>query len=318
MNSSGNPINEFFKSLAKVELLSMEEEQELGKKLFDLRERKIKLEKKYKKSLAELAKGKAGVPPKVVEEARKIDKELAAVRRRLVEANLRLVVSIAKNYSTLGVPLPDLIGEGILGLMKAVEKFDYRRGIKFSTYATLWIKQFVLRAVIEQSKLIRVPIRTATRFKKILEKINDLAQRLEREPTYEEIEKSLGESAAHLFEIAKRASEVSSLDMTIDEEESTSLIDMQKGGPEFDPLRPIVRQELREEILRSLGKLTEKERKILIMRHGLDGGPRATLAEIGKMLHLSKERVRQLEKRALKKLAKEERERLRIFLSEEQ
>ncbi|MCI8775356.1 MAG: RNA polymerase sigma factor RpoD [Lachnospiraceae bacterium] len=258
-----DPVRMYLKEIGKVPLLSAEEEIELALKM-------------------EMGD----------EEAKK----------RLAEANLRLVVSIAKRYVGRGMLFLDLIQEGNLGLIKAVEKFDYRKGFKFSTYATWWIRQAITRAIADQARTIRIPVHMVETINKLIRVSRQLLQELGREPTPEEIAEEMDMPVERVREILKISQEPVSLETPIGEEEDSHLGDFIQDDNVPVPADAAAFTLLKEQLVEVLGTLTEREQKVLRLRFGLDDGRARTLEEVGKEFSVTRERIRQIEAKALRKL----------------
>ena len=258
-----DPVRMYLKEIGKVPLLSAEEEIELAKRM-------------------ELGDQEA--------------------KKRLAEANLRLVVSIAKRYVGRGMLFLDLIQEGNLGLIKAVEKFDYTKGYKFSTYATWWIRQAITRAIADQARTIRIPVHMVETINKLIRVSRQLLQELGREPTPEEIAEEMSMPVERVREILKISQEPVSLETPIGEEEDSHLGDFIQDDNVPVPADAAAFSLLKEQLNEVLGTLTEREQKVLRLRFGLDDGRARTLEEVGKEFNVTRERIRQIEAKALRKL----------------
>ena len=261
--SMDDPVKMYLKDIGKVPLLSADDEIELARKMMDGDE---------------------------------------SAKRELSVANLRLVVSIAKRYVGRGMQFLDLIQEGNLGLMKAVEKFDYQKGFKFSTYATWWIRQAITRAIADQARTIRIPVHMVETINKVVRVQRLLLQQYGREPTPEEIAKEMGIPEQRVVEIQKISQDLVSLETPIGEEEDSHLGDFIEDEQALAPTDVVASNLLKEQLLEILDTLTPREEKVLRLRYGLDDGKPRTLEEVGKEFNVTRERIRQIEAKALRKL----------------
>ncbi len=251
-----------------------------------------------------------------VDLAMRVEKGDMEAKRALTEANLRLVVSIAKKYVGRGMPFLDLIQEGNMGLMKAVDKFDYTKGYKFSTYATWWIRQAITRGIADTGRTIRVPVHMVETINKTLRMTRQLLQELGREPTPEEVADRLGVPPARVREVLKISRDPVSLDTPIGEEDDSHLGDFIEDDTALSPADSATFSMLREELANALESLTDRERQVVKLRFGLEDGRARTLEEVGKEFNVTRERIRQIEAKALRKLRHPSRsKRLKDFLN---
>ncbi len=293
--SIDDPVRMYLKEIGKVPLLSADEEINIAMRMEKGDEAKQMLESGVN------ADGK----PLTDEEKKQCQAAIddgTQAKRLLAEANLRLVVSIAKRYVGRGMLFLDLIQEGNLGLIKAVEKFDYRKGYKFSTYATWWIRQAITRAIADQARTIRIPVHMVETINKLIRVSRQLLQEYGREPTPEEIAKAMGISEAKVREIIKIAQEPVSLETPIGEEEDSHLGDFIPDDDAPAPAEAASHALMREQLWDVLNTLTPREEKVLRLRFGLDDGNQRTLEEVGREFKVTRERIRQIEAKALRKL----------------
>ena len=297
-----DPVRMYLKEIGKVPLLSAEEEIELAKKMEagSVAEEKISLLKTRMEESEDDAE-KDEIKAEIKELQKEVDWGDDA-KKRLAEANLRLVVSIAKRYVGRGMLFLDLIQEGNLGLIKAVEKFDYRKGYKFSTYATWWIRQGVTLAIADQARTIRIPVHMVETINKLIRVSRQLLQKLGREPSPEEIAAEMNMPVDRVREILKISQEPVSLETPIGEEEDSHLGDFIKDDNVPVPADAAAFTLLKEQLEEVLGTLTEREQKVLTLRFGLEDGRARTLEEVGKEFNVTRERIRQIEAKALRKL----------------
>ena len=266
--------------------------------------------------LKEIGKIKLLTPEEELETAKRMAEGDEEARKRMSEANLRLVISIAKRYVGRGMQLLDLIQEGNLGLMKAVEKFDYTKGYKFSTYATWWIRQSITRAIADQARTIRIPVHMVETINRVLRTSHSMVQTLGREPTTEEVAKELHMDVSKVEEIMKIAQEPVSLETPVGEEEDSHLGDFIQDDDASQPSEEASYTLLREQLEDVLATLTPREQQVLRMRFGLQDGKPHTLEEVGKEFDVTRERIRQIESKALRKLRHPSRsKKLKDFLS---
>lgn len=299
-----DPVRMYLKEIGKVPLLSADEEIALAKKMEagDL-------------ARTQLEEGADSLDAERKEELQELVNQGDYAKKKLAEANLRLVVSIAKRYVGRGMLFLDLIQEGNLGLIKAVEKFDYRKGYKFSTYATWWIRQAITRAIADQARTIRIPVHMVETINKLIRVSRQLLQELGREPSPEEIAEQMEIPVDRVREILKISQEPVSLETPIGEEEDSHLGDFIQDENVPVPADAAAFTLLKEQLVEVLSTLTEREQKVLRLRFGLDDGRARTLEEVGKEFNVTRERIRQIEAKALRKLRHPSRSRkLRDYL----
>ena len=292
--SIDDPVRMYLKEIGKVDLLTPEQEIVLAQKMGAGNTAKEQME--------ELEKEGGEVPDEVRKELNQLIKEGERAKQSLAEANLRLVVSIAKRYVGRGMLFLDLIQEGNLGLIKAVEKFDYTKGYKFSTYATWWIRQAITRAIADQARTIRIPVHMVETINKVIRVNRQLLQELGHDPTPEETAAEMNMPVEKVREIMKIAQEPVSLETPIGEEEDSHLGDFIPDEDASEPSEAASFTLLKEQLVDVLSTLTPREEKVLKLRFGIEDGRTRTLEEVGKEFNVTRERIRQIEAKALRKL----------------
>jgi RNA polymerase primary sigma factor len=332
LRATNDPVRMYLKEIGRVPLLTAEEEVMLAKKIEAGLEASAALlgprrcspeglrQMARKAGLEELCDedgGRRPGPERQQEILRRIEREGQAAKRRLIESNLRLVVSIAKRYVGRGMLFLDLIQEGNLGLIRAVEKFDYSKGFKFSTYATWWIRQAITRAIADQARTIRIPVHMVETINKLVRIQRQLLQDLGREPTAEEIAREMGVTADKVREILKVSQEPVSLETPIGEEEDSHLGDFIEDADAIVPVDAASFILLQEQLESVLHSLSPREREVIELRFGLIDGHQRTLEEVGQKFGVTRERIRQIESKTLSKLRHPSRsQRLRDYLEE--
>ncbi|MEE0326551.1 MAG: RNA polymerase sigma factor RpoD [Butyricicoccus sp.] len=292
-----DPVRMYLKEIGKVDLLTPDEEVELAKKMQAGMEAKEKI-----KELDERQRNGEQIDEKEYQALRKAIHGGENAKKRLSEANLRLVVSIAKRYVGRGMLFLDLIQEGNLGLLKAVEKFDCTKGFKFSTYATWWIRQAITRAIADQARTIRIPVHMVETINKVIRVSRQLLQELGHDPQPEEIAEEMNMPVERVREILKIAQEPVSLETPIGEEEDSHLGDFIPDDDALEPAEAASFTLLKEQLVEVLKTLTPREEKVLRLRFGIEDGRTRTLEEVGKEFNVTRERIRQIEAKALRKL----------------
>jgi len=303
-----DPVRMYLKEIGKIPLLTTEEETLYAEQVVEGRTAKQKLEEIE-------ADDNNTVTIEEYEALQDIVEVADEAKDKLVNANLRLVVSIAKKYLSRGLQFLDLIQEGNMGLIKAVDKFDHKKGFKFSTYATWWIRQAITRAVADQARTIRIPVHMVETINKLVRIQRQLVQEFSREPTPEEVAERMDITVEKVQQIQRIAQEPISLESPVGEEEDSSLGDFISDPHALDPYEYTAKMKLREELDEVLATLTEREERVLRLRFGLIDGRQRTLEEVGKEFNVTRERIRQIEAKALRKLKHPSRsKRLRDFM----
>jgi RNA polymerase primary sigma factor len=312
---SSDPVRTYLKEIGKVDLLDGAEEVSLAQRI------EVGQEAAARLAAFELMEGLASPDPPDpgdVRALRRLVVDGERAKKALIEANLRLVVSIAKRYMGRGLLFLDLIQEGNLGLIRAVEKFDYTKGFKFSTYATWWIRQAITRAIADQARTIRIPVHMVETINAVLRVQRQLLQEFGREPTVEELAVKVNMPPARVREIQRIAQEPVSLETPVGQEDDSQLGDFIEDQQAVAPAEAAARAMLTEAVLEALEQLTERERKIVRLRFGLEDGQVRTLEEVGKEFGVTRERIRQIEAKTLAKLRHPMRsQKLRDYLDEE-
>ena len=303
-----DPVRMYLKEIGKVDLLTPEQEVNLAQRMG--------AGAAAKEQMAELEKSGEEIPEEMLKELKKAIKSGDRAKQELAEANLRLVVSIAERYVGRGMLFLDLIQEGNLGLIKAVEKFDYTKGYKFSTYATWWIRQAITRAIADQARTIRIPVHMVETINKVIRVNRQLLQELGHDPSPEETAEEMGMPVEKVREILKIAQEPVSLETPIGEEEDSHLGDFIEDDTASEPSEAASFTLLKEQLVDVMSTLTPREEKVLRLRFGIEDGRSRTLEEVGKEFNVTRERIRQIEAKALRKLRHPSRsKKLKDFLS---
>jgi len=287
-----DPLAVYFKQISRFPLLTLQEEQNIGEKIISLRTKLQALESDKKKNKS----------VDYTNEKAALDAALLHYKNTMINSNLRLVVSIAKNYQHRGLTLLDLIDEGNIGLIEAVERFDYTRGCRFSTYGTWWIRQAIIKSIADKGRVIRIPIHMLNTIKKCYYVAKQLTQDLGRDPNEEELSEYLGVPVSKVKEIVKLSQETTSLDTIVDDGNLTRLADLIKDDQMTEPFEMVFSMTLQETMSGILSQLSEREMKIIQLRFGLTGENPLTLEETGKYLGITRERVRQIQEKAIWKL----------------
>jgi len=289
-----DPLALYLKQISQYPLLTIEEEQQIGERIQSLR-----------RELEELRKKEHAHPEEkeqIEKEIRRVEEDLRAQKNRMINSNLRLVVSIAKKYQHRGLSLLDLIDEGNIGLIEAVERFDYTKGCRFSTYGTWWIRQAIIKSLADKGRVIRIPIHMLNTIKKCYFIAKNLTQELGRDPNNTELSEYMNISREKVSAIMQLTQETASLDTTVDDDNLTRLSDLIRDDGNAEPFESVFHLTIQDTLTEVLKQLSEREMRIIQLRFGLDGEGPLTLEETGKLLGITRERVRQIQEKAIAKL----------------
>jgi len=286
------PLSLYFSQISKFPLLSINEEKEISKKIIGLKKQLRTLEKKHSDD------------PDYDSSKNTLENSLLSYKNRMISANLRLVVSIAKNYQHRGLSLLDLIDEGNIGLIEAVDRFDHTKGYRFSTYGTWWIRQAIIKSIADKGRVIRIPVHMLNTIKKCYYTAKQLTQDLGHDPSNSELSGYMGIPESRVKEIVKFSQETTSLDAIVDNENVIRLADLIRDDMHIEPFEQAYSMTLQETMGNSLSSLSEREMRIIQLRFGLDGESPMTLEQTGKLLGITRERVRQIQEKATFKLRK--------------
>ena len=292
--SESDPLALYLKQISRYSLLTIHQEQDIGQKISEGKEEMARLEE---------SRESEELDREAYLEKRKITEELLFIQKNLmIKSNLRLVVSIAKKYQNRGMSLLDLIDEGNIGLIEAVERFDYKRGCRFSTYGTWWIRQAIIKSLADKARVIRIPIHMLNTIKKTFFVSKQLTQDYGREPTQQELANYMNMSEDKVKDIMRLSQETASLDTTVDDDHMTRLSELIKDETNQEPMETVFHSSLQDTLEEVLNQLNDREKRIIQLRFGLSGEGPLTLEETGKMLGITRERVRQIQEKAIAKL----------------
>lgn len=289
-----DPLALYLKQISQYPLLTIEEEQQIGERIQMLRKELGELQKKIHPHPEE--------QDEIEREIHRVEEELRAQKNQMINSNLRLVVSIAKKYQHRGLSLIDLIDEGNIGLIEAVERFDYTKGCRFSTYGTWWIRQAIIKSLADKGRVIRIPIHMLNTIKKCYFIAKNLTQELGRDPSNSELSEYMNISREKVSAIMQLTQETASLDTTVDDDNLTRLSDLIRDEGNAEPFESAFHLTIQDTLTEVLKQLSEREMRIIQLRFGLDGEGPLTLEETGKLLGITRERVRQIQEKAIAKL----------------
>jgi len=300
--ADADPLALYLKQIAAYPLLNEVEERELGLRILEARNRLISLRAEFESQTSRGSRGRDAAQKSPAGEVNAAEEYLREQKNLMINANLRLVVSIAKKYQNRGLSLLDLIDEGNIGLIEAVDRFDHTRGCRFSTYGTWWIRQGIIKALADKGRVIRIPIHMLNTIRKCYFVAKQLQQDLGRDPSAEEVSDYLNVPPEKVDQIMKLSQETASLDSTVDRDNLTSLAELIEDNRQKTPFDLLFHLTLQETLSEVLRQLTEREMRIIQLRFGLAGEGPFTLEETGKYLGITRERVRQIQEKAMKKL----------------
>jgi RNA polymerase primary sigma factor len=292
--SESDPLALYLKQISKFSLLTIEQEQSIGQKISEFKNQMSSLDQEKENGIDDedqFARRRSATEELLFEQ-----------KNLMIKSNLRLVVSIAKKYQNRGMSLLDLIDEGNIGLIEAVERFDYKRGCRFSTYGTWWIRQAIIKSLADKARVIRIPIHMLNTIKKTVFVSKQLTQDLGREPTEKELGDYMNMSEEKIKDIIQLSQETASLDTTVDDDHVTRLSELIKDESSVEPVETVFHSSLQDTLGHVLNQLNDREKRIIQLRYGLSGEGPLTLEETGKMLGITRERVRQIQEKAITKL----------------
>jgi len=290
-----DPLSLYLKQISRYSLLTIDSEQDIGQKISAFKEQIAEMELSPENESPEEKENQQEEKDRVVE-------LLFEQKNLMIKSNLRLVVSIAKKYQNRGMNLLDLIDEGNIGLIEAVERFDYKRGCRFSTYGTWWIRQAIIKSLADKARVIRIPIHMLNTIKKTFFVSKQLTQDLGREPTEQELADYMHMPVSKIKDIKQLSQETASLDTTVDDDHVTRLAELIKDEKSVEPVESVFHSSLQETLAQVLNQLNDREKRIIQLRYGLSGEGPLTLEETGKMLGITRERVRQIQEKAIARL----------------
>ena len=292
--SESDPLALYLKQISFYDLLTMDQEQAIGERIDDIKETIEAMDEQLEEKVLTRESYDLALSP--------LNEELYELKNQMIQSNLRLVVSIAKKYQNRGMSFLDLINEGNIGLIEAVERFDYSRGCRFSTYGTWWIRQAIIKSLADKGRVIRIPIHMLNSIKKCYYVAKELTQELGRNPTEKELADQMGIDEAKVKEVIQLSQETASLDTTVDDDHMTRLSELIKDDMTKEPMDAVFKSNVHETLNDVLGQLSEREKRIIEFRYGLNNKTPLTLEQTGRIMGITRERVRQIQEKAIVKL----------------